>query len=602
MNMNMMIAGSILNFLLGGLTGDSKSSVREVGPNNFDSFIKEALLKAGEKNSALNVRTRNMLEMGVKRNGIYLKAFNDGLAAKGKSSDKAWMKSSDIDVLTDFLRQCGYTDTDADLFIGKLLEKYPDGMIPLSEFFARVETPEISGGTAYTSISLNPSVTPRLDSLLKDFGLTLEEADNTINAARTADGGLDLDKLITQLKKAGNRMEGEKGGTIEDRSSVKVSKKLEELGIQIQPDPATGRITIDDLVMGLEQLRDRANLRSHVTDNGFSKDHNLSDGHATGKGYDGRLTYKIHPSSRENQAEVINNPGQVPLNIKSSMDRIIERSVAAGGELELQLPAPSALQLKSASPGEERELAGTGYFSEGNRISAQVGRDGKPSINKQDNYSGRIVEAGLHEKSDRIAGLNEESGHKKEMNPGTDRDGSKTKAPEILQDGGYSSVRIETFSSVIRNRQAESNFFPEHVVEQLGNQISKSVMRGESVINLQLNPPELGAVKLSMEIKGKTLQLGMITESNSVKEIILAGAHELRSALLDQGIKLESMDIQVGQNFGRSLMNLSEGTEREHQQYQEANGSLSDGDEIQEDILPITRSLAERNYLLDLEA
>ncbi|MDP3286312.1 MAG: hypothetical protein Q8M56_17920, partial [Desulfobacterales bacterium] len=271
--MNMMIAGSILNFLLDGSTGNTKPSMLEGGTEKFDSLIKRSVFNARENNSALNIRSLKTPETGGSRTGVYLKAFNNGIAAKGKSSDNACLKSNDISMLTDFLLQCGYTEADAKQFIGKLLEKHPDGIIPLSEFFSQVGAPDTSGGKPYPSIIMNPSVTPRFDSLLKDLGLTLEETDRTLNAARSSDGGLDLDKLIAQLK-AGDRMNGEKRGTVKDSSSVKVSKKLEELGIQIQPAPATGQIAMSDLITGLEQLRDRAIDGLRKVDGGFSKNNN----------------------------------------------------------------------------------------------------------------------------------------------------------------------------------------------------------------------------------------------------------------------------------------------------------------------------------------
>lgn len=587
MNMNIMIAGSILNLLLDGLAGDSKPSVREGGADNFDSLIKQLLLDSGETNSALNIRTLKTSETGGRRTGVYLKAFNNGLAAKGKSLDKACLDSNNINILTDFLLQCGYTEADAKQFIGKLLEKHPDGMIPLSEFFSQVAAPEIPGKKPYPSIIINPSVTPRFDSLLKDFGLTLEETDRALNAARVADGGLDLDKLIAQLKVAGDRMRGEKRVTAEDRSSVKVSKKMEELGIQRQPAPATGQITMDDLTTGLEQLRDRAIAGLRGTGAG-----------TTGRGYDGRLTEKIVLTAQENPAEIKNSAGQLPLNIKSSIDRIIEKAVAGDEKLELQLAGPSILQLKSASSAGKKKTNGSGYETEGDHMTAQGKKNGKPSVNE----GSRSVEAGWQEKLDRISDLNEVSGYKKEINPEADRGGLKTNKAEILQDGGAPSVRMETLSSIPRNRQADNSFFPEHIVDQLGRQISKSIVRGDRIINLQLNPPELGTVKLSMEIKGNTLQLGMIAESSSVKEIMLANAHELKAALLDQGIKLDRLDVQVGQNFGRSLMNLNEGSGQERQQYQETGGDLFSDNDIQEDVSPNPRSMAGRDYLLDLKA
>ena len=632
MIMNMMIAGSIINSLLGGLMGESKPSVGEDGAKNFDSLIKKLLLNIKEANSASNGLTSKTPETSGLRTGIYLKAFNTGLAAKGKSSDNAYLKSNDINMLTEFLLQCGYTEADARQYIGKLLEKHPDGMIPLSEFFSQIAAPETTGGKPYSSIIIDPSITPKFDSLLKDFGLTLEETDRTLNAARAADGGLDLDKLIAQLKATRNRMRGEKRGAAQDIPSARVLTKLEELGIQVQPDPAAGRVPMDDLITGLEQLKGRVNAGGHgidngflnpaagrvpmddlITgleqlkgrvnagghgiDNGFPKDHHLPGVDTTGRGHDGRLTWKIVQTGQENSAEVKNSAGQLPLDVKSSMDRIVERSVADGEKLELRLAGPSVLQLKSASSAGNNKTGESGHDAEDGLMKGPFQKNGKPPVNE----GSRILEAELQEKLGRISDINGGSGYKKETTVETNRYDSKTKAVEILQEGG-ASVRFETLTSMPRNRQADNSFFPEHIVDQLGKQISRSVLKGDRIINLQLYPPELGTVKLSMEIKGNTLHLGMVTESSSVKEVMLAGAHELKAALLGQGIKLESLDVQVRQSFGQSLMNLNEGSGQEHQQYQKTNGDLLPGNDIQEEVLPDSRSMAGRVYLLNLEA
>lgn len=598
MNMDMMIAGSILNFLFNGLTSEPKPSLQEVGVDNFDSMMKQLMLKTREKNSALDIRALKRSETDGGRTGVYLKAINNGLAAKGKSLDKAYLKSNDISMLTDFLLQCGYTEADAKQFMGKLLEKHPDGMIPLSEFFSQAEDPELSGKKAYPSIIIDSSVTPRFDSLLRDFGLTLKETDHTLDAARAAGGGLDLDKLIAQLKATRDSMRVEKRGASEDTPSAKVSTKLEELGIQVQPAQGTGRIPMDDLITGLEQLKYRINARSHGADNGFLKDNNFPGADTTGRGQDGRLTWKIVQTGQENSAEGKNSAGQLPLDVKSSLDRIIDRSVAAGEKLELRLAAPSILQLKSASSAGRKKTNENGHDAENDLMPVMVRKNGKP----QDNEEIRIVEDRRQVKLDRISDLDGGSGYKKETTSEIKRDDLKTKAVDILQEGAP-SARFETLTSIPRGRQADNSFFPEHIADQLGKQISRSVLKGDRVINLQLNPPELGTVKLSMEIKGNTLQLGMVTESSSVKEVMLASAHELKAALLNQGIKLDSLDIQVGSSFGRSLMNLNEGSGQEHRQYQEMNGEMFSGNEIQEDVLPGPLvSMAGRDYLLDLKA
>nr|CBX30121.1 hypothetical protein N47_D29300 [uncultured Desulfobacterium sp.] len=156
-------------------------------------------------------------------------------------------------------------------------------------------------------------------------------------------------------------------------------------------------------------------------------------------------------------------------------------------------------------------------------------------------------------------------------------------------------------SSILQSR-SDNSFMPAYTVEQLGKQISRSVARGDRIINLHLTPPELGSVKLSMEIKDSILHLKIVAESSSAKEVLLNNSHDLKTVLADQGIKLERLDIRVESNSGNALTDLNKGFNQEHRQYQETGGGLfSDGD-MKEDISSGVLSRAAKDYLVDLTA
>ena len=100
---------------------------------------------------------------------------------------------------------------------------------------------------------------------------------------------------------------------------------------------------------------------------------------------------------------------------------------------------------------------------------------------------------------------------------------------------------------------------PTYLVNQLGKQISRSILRGDRVIKIQLKPPELGVVKVEMDLKENVLKLGMIIENSSVKELLLANANELKEALVEQGVRLEKIDVQIGDHANQTLGDLKEG-------------------------------------------
>ena len=95
-------------------------------------------------------------------------------------------------------------------------------------------------------------------------------------------------------------------------------------------------------------------------------------------------------------------------------------------------------------------------------------------------------------------------------------------------------------------------------IDQVGKQIARSLLRGERIIRFQLKPPDLGFVKVEMDIKDNVLKLGMITENSSVKEILLSHVHELREALVQQGVKLDKVEVQINYHFDQSLAHSEE--------------------------------------------
>jgi flagellar hook-length control protein FliK len=99
---------------------------------------------------------------------------------------------------------------------------------------------------------------------------------------------------------------------------------------------------------------------------------------------------------------------------------------------------------------------------------------------------------------------------------------------------------------------------PTYLLDQVGKQISRSILRGDRIVSLKLKPPELGRMRIKIDIKDNALKLGMVTEHSSVKELLLSNVHELREALVSQGIKLENIDIQINTGFGQSMAGSKE--------------------------------------------
>ncbi|NVM22123.1 MAG: flagellar hook-length control protein FliK [Desulfobacterales bacterium] len=143
---------------------------------------------------------------------------------------------------------------------------------------------------------------------------------------------------------------------------------------------------------------------------------------------------------------------------------------------------------------------------------------------------------------------------------------------------------------------------PLYVVNQVGRQMALGLRRGESQIRLQLRPPNLGSVQLGMDMKNNVLKLEMITEHHSVKELLMSHVHELRESLLEQGVKLERIDIQIHYNFGQSMADAGRNLNRSHSRRQGPRGASPISDTEQD--IPEASALADMqsNALLDMFA
>ena len=159
-----------------------------------------------------------------------------------------------------------------------------------------------------------------------------------------------------------------------------------------------------------------------------------------------------------------------------------------------------------------------------------------------------------------------------------------------------------TLKTVEHGEKPFRGYFPASLVDQVGKQISRSILRGDQVVTLQLKPPDLGTVRIKIDIKGHTLRLGMIAEHHSIKELLMNNVHELKEALVQHGVKLEKVDVQINHNFGQSLNASKEGADNGRGWRQDLNGEEFHSDNHTEGPHEGHRKILSGSNLLDLVA
>ena len=98
----------------------------------------------------------------------------------------------------------------------------------------------------------------------------------------------------------------------------------------------------------------------------------------------------------------------------------------------------------------------------------------------------------------------------------------------------------------------------ERVVEDTHGEILNTIVRqagfmlknGQSVASIRLDPPSLGKLKLEIVTEHSRIAGKITVETKEAKDIIENRLSELRESLAQNGLKVESFDVQVGHNGG----------------------------------------------------
>ncbi len=133
---------------------------------------------------------------------------------------------------------------------------------------------------------------------------------------------------------------------------------------------------------------------------------------------------------------------------------------------------------------------------------------------------------------------------------------------------------------MVSGPKSNGRTLPSYVLDQVSRQILRAFQNNDNEIKLQLKPPHLGRLQMSIESTNNGFKVGIITENPATREMLLSHISELRSILMDQGLHLEKIDVQISYNFdqstakGKQELNNSKG--RKHSEFK-----LSDAEDIE---------------------
>jgi len=88
--------------------------------------------------------------------------------------------------------------------------------------------------------------------------------------------------------------------------------------------------------------------------------------------------------------------------------------------------------------------------------------------------------------------------------------------------------------------------YKDSITQNVENGIKVLLNSGESKINVQLTPPELGKVQLELVVKDGKVNAKINTENVAVKEVVLNNLDQLKVNLQNAGAAIDKFDVEVG--------------------------------------------------------
>lgn len=498
---------------------------------------------------------------GKKEPQLYLESLRKALLAKGGSLQNMSLSAKDLPVIRKFLCQCGFSDEDIDRFLQELLKDNPSRNISLTEFFDKVAELNLPNSELDREIHLESGAIPYIEAALRDCGLTPKQLDPALSAARGKGGDLNLQRLANALKDLSSKVRGD--GTNQ-----------------------VNKLRLDRFVQELEGAIRRIGIR---------KGQALGDQITVGRDFVQRMSHKLDNLGKGSHTGTAGEPrqgNQLPADISKTIEQIVETVGAAkkeDGPIPLVRPS-SKVKVVDLHSG-QRNTKG----KNGNSTLSSLEGKGATKATHQNAQSFSL--SGNNQMSNEL-----KSGHAVESRP---QDGQHELRLEAGIKEAFSNASGPSFSEAAsgvseNQRPATRGFLPGYVVEQVGRQIARSLLGGKRIVRLQLKPPELGMVKVEMDIKEHVLKLGMIAENSSVKELLLSNAHELRDALVEQGVKLERLDVQINHDSNHSLAHSKEDPGEEQKWIRDADGFIVPAPKGDEDPITGPGILALSHHVLDL--
>jgi flagellar hook-length control protein FliK len=129
----------------------------------------------------------------------------------------------------------------------------------------------------------------------------------------------------------------------------------------------------------------------------------------------------------------------------------------------------------------------------------------------------------------------------------------QVQAPTAAADNVIKAV--ESSKSVLPEKLIARGATETKIINQIINKISTRGGGTQNEVQIRLDPPSLGTVRLNITTVGESVRTMVIAENHAVKQTIENNFNQLRDAMSEQGLKVDSFSVTVGGESGNQNQN-----------------------------------------------
>ncbi|OGR11439.1 MAG: hypothetical protein A2097_05325 [Desulfobacula sp. GWF2_41_7] len=448
-----------------------------------------------------------------------------------------------LEALRKMLLTAGLKETDVNEIFAELLEKTKTGKLTLADLMGKLSDLSLekeTKGEDQSESFLEISALPFLESLLNSMGIKSEEIQKIMAEAVKGEKGISLDVVIEKLK-------GFQKESFQIQNPFKTSENdrnyqhlMKQLGMEQTKEKSTS-ISLNEFVDALENLRDK-----------------LTQEEMKSKG--------TEVFEQKNQAVPSETKLDLFTELFNGLEQIQHSEKSAGFGFSYD-------QIKSQF--ENKFLLSNDTNTIGNTLFA-VDKDMIQEPGSKQKSLDKNLEVFLTQKKNSDTDLGSLQKDVKTVLKQLRSENSKFN--DQLQVSGADARTQDTQSQANELRAKPSlKDLPTYVTHQVSKSLVRAINQGESVLKIQLKPPELGRLVMTIDNTGNNMKISIMTDNQTAKEILVSNMNDIKTTLSNSGVNLERFDVDMNSNFQQSMADAKNQAGNSGKRQQNRDKLMADG-------------------------